>query len=207
MPLVNRIYAPADVPSLKAQGKSPRKALQTMETLTCTEFISCSGKEGFHRRPERVTKESSPKSSWRNYQGCLNPRLLLEGFQKNFQWNWSPEFHTGTYVHGASHLFTILKIVAGVIVCVQGLPCEFRAWAHNVTKLHLMDLYGTYSCRVIQNELMEGGCDGRSIDTYFWYRYLLIDTLVFRFTWKIVSFPAKNVKFFCKYRQIFFKKW
>ncbi len=37
-----------------------------------------------------------------------------------------------------------------------------------------------------------------STDTFFWYRYLLIDTLVFQFTWKIVSFPVKNVKFSCK---------
>ncbi len=47
--------------------------------------------------------------------------------------------------------------------------------------------------------------DGRSIDTFFSYRYLIIDTLVFWFTWKIKSFPVKNVKFSCKNRQIFLK--
>ncbi len=40
--------------------------------------------------------------------------------------------------------------------------------------------------------------DGRNIDTFFWYRYLLIDNLVYWFTWKIVSFPVKNLKFSCK---------
>ncbi len=40
-----------------------------------------------------------------------------------------------------------------------------------------------------------------------WILFSGIDTLVFRFTWKIESFPAKSAKFSCKNRQFFLKKW
>ncbi len=49
---------------------------------------------------------------------------------------------------------------------VQRLSHKFWAWMHSVTQRHLMDLYGTYSCRVVQNESKEYG-----ISSLYWIAY------------------------------------
>ncbi len=36
--------------------------------------------------------------------------------------------------------------------CVQWLSCKFRAWVHSATRCYPKDVYGTYSCRVVQDE-------------------------------------------------------
>ncbi len=87
--------------------------------------------------------------------------------------HWVPHRQTIT----AAYYIEVLKTLQRAIARKQS-----ELWANNSWLLH-------------NNMPAHSASDGRSIDTFFWYQYLLIETLVFRFTWKIVSFPVKSENF------------